>query len=126
MRKGTQLRGGSTGACSWYAFGDHKVPYSGWSANLPWDYFTFARHSGAKAGVAALLQVIALRHLPVCGLEIYQGDPTFATCVGCPILASGTDELERLTGKWPGIGISPKSALAALISETVALENVQM
>lgn len=31
-----------------------------------------------------------------------------------------------LTGKWPEIGISPKSALAALISETVAFENVQM
>lgn len=31
-----------------------------------------------------------------------------------------------LTGKWPGIGISPKSALAALTSETVAFEKVQM
>jgi hypothetical protein len=36
------------------------------------------------------------------------------------------EALEILTGKWPGIGISPKSALAALISETVAFENAQM
>jgi len=50
------------------------------------------------------------------------GRVTFATCV----LASGTEASERLTGKWPGIGISPKSAFAALISETVAFENVQM
>jgi len=59
-------------------------------------------------------------------LKIYSGDPAFATSVVCPILATGTEALERLTGKWPGIGISPKSAFAALISETVAFENVQM
>ena len=41
-------------------------------------------------------------------------------------LVPGTEALEMLTGKWPEIGISPNRALAALISETVALENVQM
>ena len=30
-----------------------------------------------------------------------------------------------LTGKWPRMAISPKSALTALISEMLALEKVQ-
>src|SRR6266852_4274840 len=30
MSKGKQLREGLTGACPWYAIGDHEVPHSGW------------------------------------------------------------------------------------------------
>lgn len=54
------------------------------------------------------------------------GQGRLATCAGRPMLGTGTVALEMFTGKWPGIGISPKSALAALTSETVALEKVQM
>ncbi len=35
MSKGKQLREGLTGACWWYAIGDHKVPHSGWMGRLP-------------------------------------------------------------------------------------------
>src|SRR5260370_9449428 len=34
MSKGKQLREGLTGACSWYAIGDHKVPHSGWMVGI--------------------------------------------------------------------------------------------
>jgi hypothetical protein len=30
MNKGTRLRGGRIGACSWYAFATKKFPISGW------------------------------------------------------------------------------------------------
>jgi len=43
-----------------------------------------------------------------------------------PVLAVWTRTPERLTGIWPCIGISPNSARAALISETVTFEKVQM
>src|SRR5437879_6327736 len=35
MSKGKQLREGLTGACSWYAVGDHKVPHSSWMVGCP-------------------------------------------------------------------------------------------
>ena len=50
----------------------------------------------------------------------------FATCAECEPVGVFESTLERLTGIRPGIGISPKSARAALISETVTLEKVQM
>ena len=56
----------------------------------------------------------------------YWRDLTFAESAVRPILARGTVTSEILTGKWPGTGISPNSALAALISDTVAFEKVQM
>src|SRR6266852_6678012 len=35
MKKGKQVREGLTGACSWYAIGDRKVPHSAWMVFQP-------------------------------------------------------------------------------------------
>ena len=54
------------------------------------------------------------------------GSVRVATGAGREALAVWTRTPERLTGIWPRIGISPNSARAALISETVTFEKAQM
>ena len=53
-------------------------------------------------------------------------EPSVATWAGRSFPVLRAPILGIVTGKWPWIGISPKSARTALISETVAFENVQM
>src|ERR1035441_2114364 len=59
-------------------------------------------------------------------LQSRYGSVTFATGAGSELPSACARALESVTGIRPDIGISPNSARAALTSETVTFEKVQM